>query len=244
VNPGFESGTDGWNVNANGGTIGGATAYAKSGSQSLLIDSTGAGAWTSPQATQTFPAEEGDEFNFKGHILQPSDDPILDGSFGLLKIVFKDANGTDLLPASASIGLINADFPGIESLPVLNSASPKGSWVSSEAQGIAPAGTTSVTFFLLNVNQSTSPSGIHWDDMEARLLGEPVLPFSLRATLAGGNIQISFPTQNGVNYDVVYKNSLTDPTWQLIETITGDGTTNTVSYPTSDPARAYAVQTP
>jgi len=244
VNPGFETNTSGWTVTASGGTVAGSTAYARSGSRSLLIDSTGAGAWSSPQATQTFPASPGNEFNFKGYMLQPTGKPITDGSFGVLKIVFKDAGGNDLLPASASVGQINASFPGVESLPFLNSASPKGSWVLTEAQGVAPAGTTSVTFFLLNVNQAVSPSGMHWDDIQANLVGAPVLPVTVSAALVGSNIQISFPTQNGASYEVAFKAKLTDASWAPIETIPGDGTTKTVFYPANTATGFYTVRTP
>jgi len=71
-----------------------------------------------------------------------------------------------------------------------------------------------------------------------------VAPFALDAALVGNDIQISFPTQLNVNYKVAYKNSLADATWIGIETITGDGTTKTVSYPATNPSRFYTVETP
>jgi hypothetical protein len=93
------------------------------------------------------------------------------GPVGLAKIVFKDAAGNDLVPESASIGVINFDFPGIESQPVLNDASAVDTWVFSEAQGVAPAGTAEVWFLLLNVNFSGTESPIWFDTAQAVLIG-------------------------------------------------------------------------
>jgi beta-glucanase (GH16 family) len=69
--------------------------------------------------------------------------------------------------------------------------------------------------------------------------------FSLNAVLVGSQIQISFPTQTGLDYQVGYKTDLNEPAWTPIETILGDGTKKTVAYPTSDPNQAirfYIVQ--
>jgi hypothetical protein len=148
------------------------------------------------------------------------------------------------VPASAEIGNINTSFPGIESTPFLNGASPASQWVFTQAKGKAPAGTTQVLFFLLNVNPPGSATSMYLDDIEANLVGAPTLPVTLTATQVGNNIQISFPTQNGASYDVAYKVNLTDPNWTPIVTISGDGTTKTVSYPATAPSRFYMVRTP
>ena len=106
------------------------------------------------ELTQTFPAAPGDEFNLSGFMLTDSADPEIAGnSFQLLKIVFEDENGTDLVPASVSVGQFSDPaFPGVDSLPFLDSSSGQDNWIFSEAQGVAPAGTASVTFFVLNVD--------------------------------------------------------------------------------------------
>ena len=106
------------------------------------------------ELTQTFPAAPGEEFNLSGYMLAASEDPEIAGnSFQLLKIVFEDESGTDLEPASVSVGQFSApEFPGVDSLPFIDSTSPQDTWIFSEAQGVAPAGTVSVTFFVLNVD--------------------------------------------------------------------------------------------
>jgi hypothetical protein len=53
---------------------------------------------------------------------------------------------------------------------------------------------------------------------------------SLSASLSPPNILLSFPTQTGFGYTVLYKNNLTDPVWTPLGSATpGDGTTKTLT---------------
>jgi hypothetical protein len=160
INGGFETGdATGW---ATPGVVGTSPAP-EAGSYSLQL--TALGGFSVPAAFQTFPASPGEEFNLSGYIYTSSALPA-DTTFGLFKIVFKDASDADLEPASVSVGQFGpGDNPGAESLPFLNSASPIATWVFSEAQAIAPTGTASVSFFILNVDQS--PSTMSFDSVEA-----------------------------------------------------------------------------
>lgn len=155
-----------WTLNLSGGTATNTTAYAQSGSQSLVIDSTGVGAWSSPNALQEFPAAAGDEFLLTGHMLRSAAIP--GGSFGLLKIEFRDGANAVLLPASASLGQINNAFPGIESLPFLNNGNVAvDTWLFTQARGVAPAGTAKVQFYVLNVNAPDSSGPMYFDNITA-----------------------------------------------------------------------------
>lgn len=245
-NPGFESGTGDWSLNLSGGSASASTGHARSGGNSMVIDSTGAGDWASPNVSQSFPASPGDVFNLQGYMLNSAGSPITDGSFGLFKIEFRNASGTPLEPASVDVGTsAGGPYYGAESTPKLNSSSATDTWILSEAQAEAPAGAVEVGFYLLNVNPpgNTGPP-MYFDDVYAMRVGDPVLPFTLGASVVGGNFEIRFPTQNGVSYDVEYKSSLTNATWLAVETIVGDGGTNSVTYPASSPARFYRVSTP
>ncbi len=63
---------------------------------------------------------------------------------------------------------------------------------------------------------------------------------TLSASLNGGNIVLSFPTQSGTTYQVEYKNELTDATWTpLGSSVSGDGTTKTVSDSVTNGHRFY-----
>lgn len=179
TNEGFESGLDGWTENLSGGTTGTSTAYARTGSNSLLIDSTGAGDWASPNLDQTVPATPGQEFNFQGYLLAPATG-IPGNSFGLLKIEFLNASNQALQPASVSIGgNAAAPFYGAESDPFLNSASATETWIFTETQAVAPTGTVNVRFVVLNVNQPGNPGPMYFDDIRAIDVNAGDIPLDL-----------------------------------------------------------------
>ena len=58
--------------------------------------------------------------------------------------------------------------PGIESLPQLNSTSAPNTWQFTQAQGVAPAGTTQVKVYALFVDQSAGTG--FFDDLQASLI--------------------------------------------------------------------------
>jgi beta-glucanase (GH16 family) len=156
-----------WTQNLSDGTAGNSALYARTGSNSLVIDSTGAGDWASPNLSQTFTASPGEEFNLQGWMLAPPGG-IPGGSFGLLKIEFTDGGGGALDPASISIGgSATAPFFGAESTPFLNSGSATETWIFTETQAVAPVGTAFVRFVVLNVNQPGNPGPMYFDDILA-----------------------------------------------------------------------------
>jgi hypothetical protein len=98
-------------------------------------------------------------------------------TIGLFKIVFRDESGTDLLPAAITIGNPSGDpnYPGAESVPVLNSASPVGRWEFSQAQAVAPPNTVTVSFYAIDVDQSANT--IYFDSIEAvEKVQDPAIP--------------------------------------------------------------------
>ncbi|MGD9341237.1 MAG: hypothetical protein PVG76_09905, partial [Chromatiales bacterium] len=169
ANGGFETGDfSGWTINAGDNTVGAPGAGARSGAFAAQLTQNGGGGV--PEIRQTFAASPGDEINLSAWLLTEAALP--DGaSFGLVKIVFQDAAGVDLIPESASIGVINTEFPGIESQPFLNSASPVDTWVFSQAQGVAPAGTAQVVFLVLNIDFAGGENPIWYDDAQALFVG-------------------------------------------------------------------------
>jgi hypothetical protein len=168
INGGFETGDfTGWTVNAGDNTVGAPGVGARSGAFAGQL--TTAGGSGVGEIRQTFAASPGDEINFSTWMLTEA--PIPDGvSFGLAKIVFRDAAGNDLEPASVSIGQFGPpENPGVESLPFVDAATPVDTWVFSEAQGVAPDGTVEVSFLLLNVDFAGGENPIWFDDAQASL---------------------------------------------------------------------------
>lgn len=73
-----------------------------------------------------------------------------------------------------------------------------------------------------------------------------LVPASVATTVSvqktGNNAVLSFPTVNGSSYAVKYKSALTDASWQTLTTVTGDGSTKTVTDPATNPQRFYRLE--
>jgi hypothetical protein len=178
ANPGFETnavlnaapvpGATGWSVFGNASTASANLDPVHGGIGSLRL--AGGGNFSVPGGFQAFPASAGQVWDFQGFMLTNNALPA-NATFGLLKIVW--GNGTmDLPPAAITFGTAApAANPGIESAPTLNSTSALGAWQFTRAQGVAPAGTTTVTFFALFVDQSAGTG--YFDDLVATNVPEP-----------------------------------------------------------------------
>lgn len=64
-------------------------------------------------------------------------------------------------------------------------------------------------------------------------------PSLLSPTLSSDGFIFSFNTVNGKNYVIEYKDDLTDPLWQTLQTILGDGTLKIVTNATAVPAQRF-----
>jgi beta-glucanase (GH16 family) len=134
---------------------------------------------------------------------------------------------------------------------VFNTNTPINTWIDLDVtqQTFPTVGTTNLMFappgtvkarFEVTFSQTLYEWGsIYFDQALLQEVVRPVLSASL---INSDNIQISFSTQEGVNYQVLYKNALDGSSWSPVETIPGDGTTKMISYPASAPACFYAVQ--
>jgi len=66
-----------------------------------------------------------------------------------------------------------------------------------------------------------------------------ITPPQITATIASGDVVLSFPTQNGRVYQVWGKDNLPDATWSLLGTLPGDGTQKSWSEPATQAHRFY-----
>ena len=55
--------------------------------------------------------------------------------------------------------------------------------------------------------------------------------------LVSGGFVLSFNTVSGKTYTIEYKDLLTDPVWQTLQTVSGDGALNFVTNNTASPAQ-------
>lgn len=171
TNGDFEDGANGWAELFNGAAVN--SDYVRSGASSLMLE--GTGAWSVPGAYVSLPANPGDVFNFQGYL--GVDTQLVDPGalmVGLFKIVWSDGSSDldPLVPDTALIGTpLTGTDPGIEATPLVDPSTPGSSWVFAEAQGTAPAGTTSVSFFALFVNGGVGT--IYADDLVVTVVPEP-----------------------------------------------------------------------
>ena len=227
VNGDFESGDlAGWNASF-GASV--SSFFAEGGTYSLEISA--GGLFSVPVAFQRFPASPGDEFNLSGYLYTAEFIPP-GATFGLFKIVFKDAFNNDLEPASVSIGQFGPPAnPGAESLPFLDGLSPPGVWIFSQAQAMAPPGTTEVAFFALNVDESASimyfdsiqavntqdgPAAGGFSGQSLILNGDPLSPMDLWASNSLPGAPVSF------SMDVLMHPNGTPDAEELVVRFNGD----------------------
>jgi hypothetical protein len=70
------------------------------------------------------------------------------------------------------------------------------------------------------------------------------VPVSIKASVSGGNITLSFLTQGATSYQVVYKDNLTDASWTPIGAVVpGDGSVKMASFAANSAKKFYSVLT-
>ena len=73
-------------------------------------------------------------------------------------------------------------------------------------------------------------------------LSGPAAPIGLAVSRVDTNVELSFATQDGLTYEVLWKSDLAEPSWTLLEVVEGDGTTQTVLDPLASSATFYTVE--
>ncbi len=238
-NRGFETGTDAsWNRFNGGAIVASVTEGVYDGVYASESWSTGQGTWNGLWQEQ--PASPGQAFTADGWFLVSVGAPITGASEAWLEVQFKNAGGN-------MIGLYNSYH--------ISSNTVAGTWMNLKATNIiafwgdysvagnadyliAPPGTTTV-HYQVNYHAGDGGGAVYYDDLSLFLK----IPVTVTATKSGANFNLSFPTQLGVNYQVVYKNNLTDPSWTLLTSVSGDGSVKSVSDPASQTRRFYSVKT-
>ncbi len=250
INPGFEDGVDAlpWEtawVRFNGGGLQTTNGYYYltttpiSVFDGLYVSQTYASAtWNG--IYQDVPASPGGVYTFGAWLYVASVDPISGANACWLELQFQNAAGN-------MIGLYES--------PVITSSFTTDTWtylsatniiafwgdysvVGSATYPVAPAGTAKVRA-QVTLHGVGGGGSIWYDDMNLRL----VQPVAITPARSGANIQLSFPTQISTSYQVLYKNDLSDAQWTLVETVPGDGSVKTVSYPATGQRRFYRVNT-
>lgn len=194
---------------------------------------------------QDIPAVPGQIFTGDCYLFQSSFDPLtapINEAF--MEVQFWAAGGAGPIAMYQSL-LVTNDPSMIDAwlhLEATNGvAAGYASTSTSDAKYlVAPEGTTRVRVQITTHAEGGGTGSVFVDAM--RLLEK--IPVSVTATLVGGNINLSWPTQVATDYQVVYKDNLTDASWTPVgAVIPGDGTVKATSFPTSGNGRYYSVLT-
>jgi hypothetical protein len=89
-----------------------------------------------------------------------------------------------------------------------------------------------------NTLQVTSGANLN---MNYFMLVPAASPLTIRVVINGQHPAVSFQTQAGFTYTVLYKNNLTDANWTVLSSVAGDGTVKTVTDSTGGAQRFYKV---
>jgi beta-glucanase (GH16 family) len=231
----------------NGGNPGGANVLTHSGQYATKVFGDFTGAENFNGFYQDVTAEPGSVWTAAGWALTHPQDLMVGDNTAWIEVSFRDAADAVLsLYRSQILTSANVTAGSWMNLEVTEELNPTtGAVIDSVVTMPAPAGAAKVRYQVVFRQQPGYDNGAMYFDDLSLVEQITILPFSLSASADGGNIQISFPTQNGVNYQMAYKSSVTNASWAPIGgTIVGDGSTNSISYPASSPAGFYRASTP
>jgi hypothetical protein len=255
TNPGFENGFASWN-GFNGQAIhntndlygDGVTFYSAHGGTNVAIAySTGGptppsfnGFFQDVQTDSIHTVAPGSTFAADMWVRTEGVDQIGGSNIAWIEVTFRPSVAGTIMALYKS-DIITTNFPTNVwvNLAITNQYDPvnTGTKIGNVKYLVAPPGTASVRFQTL-VEGLGGGGSVSFDD--ARLMVK--LHVTPTVTVSGGNANISFLTQGATSYQVLFKNSLSDPTWQLLTTVSGDGTVQTVHDPLGA-QRYYMVST-
>ncbi|MGN6552623.1 MAG: immunoglobulin domain-containing protein, partial [Verrucomicrobiota bacterium] len=193
---------------------------------------------------QDVSAAPGDIFTGDCSIFQSSFDALtapLNQAY--LEVQFRHGN-------DAPIAIYNSIF-------ITNSASMQDAWLKLYATNgvaagyaqtsttnsnylVAPAGTDHVRYQVTLHAEGAGSGSVYVDVMHLM----KKIPVTVTSTINGANIELSWLSQGATDYQVVYKNNLTDASWTPVGgVVAGDGTTKTASFPAGVDQRFYSVLT-
>lgn len=251
-NPSFESGVYSPWATFNGGGLktndefwAGITVTNHDGLWGSVVEN--GGEWNG--AYQDIPASPGQVFTADGWFFEPSTFPLTEGNWCQLEVQFRNGGTPIQMYVSHLLSTNDPARPldtwyrlaatnGIPGQDVNPGNFPLQSTVNSQYL-VAPAGTTLVRYQVTLHIQGGS-GGVLYDDM--RLLKK--FPVTVSAVRSGGNLMLSWPSQCTANYQVAYKDSLSDPTWtETGSPIAGTGGVVSTSFPATLAKRFYTVLT-
>lgn len=211
------------------------------GTNCLEIASGGSGSYTG--VFQDRPALPGQVYTASAWFLTPptyTDDQIYGNTTCNLQVQFYDSGGNLLVDYESTPFSTNEPAGTWINMPVTNEyANNYVTLLGTSKYIVSPPNTASMRIQPGYVCPNGTSGGNMYVDMVDVTLHAPVV--SAASSLSG--MQLTFPTLFAPQYDVLYVTNLTQTTWQVLTSVTGDGTTKTVTDPFGSPSRFYIINT-
>jgi beta-glucanase (GH16 family) len=194
---------------------------------------------------QDMTAASGQTFTANGWVFTPSGDQIAGANTAWIEVSFRDASATTL--ARYRTALINTNTPASVwlKLAVTNRLDPVTSAVIGTVTNlVAPANTSVVRHQVVFRQPANAAGAVLFDDLRLATAGTAEFPVPVSIARAGNNLNLGFATYLGLPYQVRWKASLTDPDWQVLTNLTGNGAIQTVTVGSQATSRFLRVVRP
>jgi len=247
VNPGFEvGGLANWtaygNAIGNVSVVNSNTLPVHSGSNVLKLYGQFTGSANNSGVYQDVASAPGAAYTARTWALTPANDKIGAGNAAWLEVSFRDV-GANILSLYRTVLITNTSPASAWlDLAVTNQIDPATATViASVTNLVAPAGTAFVRAQALFQQPLNAAGAVLFDDLTLYYAGDPPVGVAAAALRSGNNLNISFATAPGLNYQVQFKNDLAEANWQVWTNVSGDGNAKNLADPLAGGRKFYRV---
>lgn len=242
TNPGFEqSGLANWRTYGGGANVGLTTQQARSGSNSFKVYGQFTGVQNDSGIYEDIPTLAGASLAGNAWAYVSASDRIAGNNSAWAEVTFRDTTNILGLYRSAIV-TSNTSTGTWLNLPITNQFDPQTfAFVGSVTNLVAPAGTLFVRKQILYRQMANAAGSVFWDDLSLTAPGPSEIPSTVAAQKNGGALNIAFLSFLGASYNVYFKNAMTDPDWQILTSVVGDGLVKVVTDPLANGQRYYRV---
>ncbi|NOS72528.1 MAG: glycoside hydrolase family 16 protein [Verrucomicrobia bacterium] len=174
---------------------------------------------------QDVPAVAAQSFAANGWVITPTEDSIAGANTAWIEVTFRDAS-TNTLALFRSTAVSTNSAVGVWlNLAITNQLNPTTFVaIGSVTNLVAPAGTAFARFQVTFRQPQSAAGAALFDDLKFSLAGSEDIPVPASIRKAGASLNLFFPTYLGLAYQVRFKDDLSDPNWQTLANLTGNGT--------------------
>ena len=246
TNPGFEmGGLANWTTSGAGGNTllqNSNTAPVHGGSNVFKVYGQFTGAENYSGVFSDVTTSAGQVFTADGWLLTPGGDTIAGGNTAWIEVSFRDASTTVL--SLYRTALVNASTPaGVWlNLAVTTQLNPGNSAVTGSVTNlVSPPNASFVRYQVVFRQPAFAGGAVLFDDLKLRAAGRAEFPVQVSTARVGNSLNLGWATYLDLPYQILWKASLTDPRWQVLTDIMGDGAIRTVTVDLQSASRFYRV---